>query len=297
MKKRFQLSLVVVVMLSILSACSSANSSSAVQAKNTIHVKIGVSGSEDPFWQTLKKKAKEKNIEIELISFSDYILPNQALANGEVDLNAFQHLAFLSKFNAENNQDIVPVGATVIAPMALYSKKYANVPEIPDGAKIAIPDDPSNQGRALKVLQAAGLITLPEDVGLFVTPEQIESNPKKIEIVPVTAQQTPRVLDDVAASVINSGVATDAGLKLDGAIFQDDPKSEQSKPYINVFAAQAKDKDNATFKTIVDLYHEADVEDEVKKDSKGANVVVDLSAVELQATLNKLVEDGKRAGK
>ncbi|MNL43007.1 D-methionine-binding lipoprotein MetQ precursor [compost metagenome] len=107
------------------------------------------------------------------------------------------------------------------------------------------------------------------------------------------AQQTPRVLQDVAASVINSGVATDAGLKLEDAIFKDDPKSEESKPYINVFAAQAKDKDNETFKTIVKLYHEADVEEAVQKNSKGANVVVDIPADELQSTLNKLVDDAK----
>lgn len=276
-----------VLVLMVLSACGSASGSS------TTHIKIGVSGSDDKYWKVLTEKAKAKNIDIELISFSDYTLPNKALANGEVDLNSFQHLAFLSQFNVENNTDLVPVGATVIAPMAVYSNHYKSLEEIPDGGKIALPDDPSNQGRALKVLQAAGLIKLKEGVGLYPTPDDIIENPKNLEIVPVVAQQTPRVLPDVAASVINSGVASDANLKLENAIFKDDPASEEAKPYINVFAARAKDKDNEAYKTIVELYHDPDVEAAVKEDSKGANVLVNSSPAELQATLDKLEENVK----
>lgn len=291
MKKIFRLGLLAILSVAVLSACSANGSGS--NANEKVHVKIGVSGSEDTYWDVLKKKAEAKNIEIELISFSDYTLPNKALANKEVDLNSFQHLAFLSQFNVENDVNIVPIGATIIAPMALYSEKFKNVSDIPDGSKIAIPDDPSNQGRALKLLQSAGLIKLKQDAGLYPTTDEIEGNPKKLEIVPVVAQQTPRVLSDVAASAVNSGVATDAGLKLDGAIYKDDASSEEAKPYVNVFAARAEDKDNATYKTIVDLYHDADVAEAVKQDSKGANVVVDQSAEELQATLDKLVADVK----
>ncbi|QDY85658.1 MetQ/NlpA family ABC transporter substrate-binding protein [Paenibacillus polymyxa] len=291
MKKIFRLGLLAILSVSVLSACSANGSDSNADEK--VHVKIGVSGSEDTYWDVLKKKAEAKNIEIELINFSDYTLPNKALVNKEVDLNSFQHLAFLSQFNVENDVNLVPIGATIIAPMALYSEKFKNVSDIPAGSKIAIPDDPSNQGRALKLLQSAGLITLKKDSGLYPTPDEIEGNPKKLEIVPVVAQQTPRVLSDVAASAVNSGVATDAGLKLDEAIYKDDASSEEAKPYVNVFAARAEDKDNATYKTIVDLYHDADVAEAVKQDSKGANVVVDQSAEELQATLDKLVADVK----
>lgn len=106
------------------------------------------------------------------------MLPNTALVNGEVDVNAFQHLAFLSQFIAENNVNIVPIGSTVVAPLGLYSEKYKDVSEIPNGSKIAVPNDPANLGRGLKVLQQAGLIELREDVGLYPTVKDIVKNPK-----------------------------------------------------------------------------------------------------------------------
>lgn len=293
MNKYIRFSLLALVIISVLSGCSAEGSSESEK----VHVKVGVSGTDDTFWDVLKKKAEAKNIDIELISFSDYTLPNKALANGEVDMNSFQHLAFLSQFNVENKLNIIPIGATVIAPMGLYSEKYTKVADIPDGAQLAIPDDPTNQGRALKLLQSAGLLELKQNVGLYATPEDIQSNPKHLKVVPVVAQQTPRVLSDVAGSVVNSGVATDAGLTLEGALYADDPNTDEAKPYINVFAARAEDKDNATYQAIVDLYHDPEVAAAVKKDSKGANLVVDQTPEELQATLNTLVEGVKAQAK
>lgn len=278
-------------------ASESPSPSPSDEPKEPVKVKIGVTGSDGETWPLLKKKAKAQNIEIELIEFSDYTLPNLALANKEVDINAFQHLAFLSQFNVEHNLDIVPIGSTSIAPLGLYSKKYKSVDEIPDGAKIAIPNDPANQGRGLLVLQQAGLLKLKDDVGLYGTTDDIVDNPRKLNIVPVVAQQTPRVLPDVAASIINGGIAGQAGLKLEDAIFHDDPQAESTRPYINVFAVRAEDKNNETYRTIAKLYQEPDVVETVKKDTNGASFVTDIPVDQLQATLDKLIADIKAAKK
>lgn len=298
MKNRLLILFLSIIGIGILAACSSngesgSNTASGQDAakEEPVTVKVGVTGSDGQYWEIIKEKAKEKNINIELVEFSDYILPNTALVNGEVDINSFQHLAFLSQFIVENDADIVPIGSTVVAPLGLYSEKYKEVSEIPDGSKIAVPNDPANLGRGLKVLQQAGLIELTEDVGLYPTVKDIVNNPKNIEIVEVVAQQTPRVLPDVAASIINGGIAGQAGYELSDAIFHDDPNSPDTRPYVNVFAALGKNKDNEAFKTISDLYLTEEVAKAVEEDTKGASIVTKVEVSDLQKELNKLVEN------
>src|SRR5690606_21218874 len=155
--------------------------------------------------------------------------------------------------------------------------------DIPKGAKIAIPDDPSNQARALKLLEAAGFIKLKDGFGLFGDPSGIEENKHNLEIIPMTAQQTPRVLEDVAASVINNGVAGQAGfVPNEDAIFIEDPNDKRVQPYINIFAARTEDKDNPVYKKIVEIYHDPEVEEAVKKDTNGGSIVVNTPINELQ---------------
>jgi D-methionine transport system substrate-binding protein len=287
MKKLLKICFIIIT-FAFTAACGNLQAASDLEK-----VKIGVTGSDGEYWNLIKEKALLEGIEIELVEFSDYILPNQALANGEVDMNSFQHLAFLSQFSVEHNLDIVPIGSTVIAPMGLYSEKHKDLSEFPNGSKIAIPNDPVNTGRALKVIEAAGLLKLKEGVGLYATPDDIASNPKNIEIISVVAQQTPRALADVAASVINNGIAGQAGLDLKEALFYDDPYSEEARPYLNVFAVRGEDKNNKTYQTIAKLYQEADVVEAVKEDSKGGNLVIDIPAKDLQETLKQLIDDIK----
>ncbi|MBY6274096.1 MAG: methionine ABC transporter substrate-binding protein [Bacillaceae bacterium] len=278
MYKKIGLSLIAVLLFALLSACKGETASDEKKV-----VKIGVTGTDGQVWDIIKEKAAKEGITIELVEFSDYTLPNQALADKEIDLNAFQHIAFLNQFKEEHHLDIVPIGTTVIAPMGIYSEKYKDVSEIPDKAKIAIPDDPSNQARALKLLQSAGLIKLKEDFGLFGDLSGIKENLKKLEIIPMVAQQTPRVLPDVAASVINNGIAGQAGFVPNkDAIFLEDPNDPAAQPYINVFAARAEDKDNQTFKKIVEIYHDPEVVEAIKKDTNGGSVVVDIPIEELE---------------
>ncbi|MGN7410551.1 MetQ/NlpA family ABC transporter substrate-binding protein [Sporosarcina sp. SAFN-010] len=268
-----------ILLLLTLGACSQKTSG---QEKDSKTVKIGVTGSDGEVWPILKEKAKAEGIEIELIEFADYTLPNQALANGDIDLNSFQHIAFLSQFTKENNADLTPIGATIIAPMGIYSEKLKSIDDIEDGARIAIPDDPSNQARALKLLESAGLIRLANDFGLFGDPSKIVENPRKLDIYPIVAQQTPRVLPDVAASVINNGVAGQAGFDpVKDPIYLEDSSDENTLPYVNIFAARSADKNNETYQRIIELYHEEDVKKAVEADTNGGSVVVDISKKEL----------------
>jgi D-methionine transport system substrate-binding protein len=276
--KKVLLTIIAVLLVSILGACS--KESAAGEKKQ---VKIGVTGSDGQMWDIIKEKAEKEGIEIELVEFSDYTLPNQALANGDIDLNAFQHIAFLNQFKEEHKLDLTPIGTTQIAPMGIYSEKIKSVDEIKDGEEIAIPNDPTNQARALKVLELAGLIELKEDFSLFGDPSGIKRNPKNLKITPINAQQTPRVLKDVAASVINNGVAGQAGfVPTEDAIFLEDPNQEDVKPYINIIAARSEDKNNKTFKKIVEIYHEKEVVEAIKKDTNGGSLVVDIPIEELK---------------
>jgi D-methionine transport system substrate-binding protein len=287
MKKIFIFLLTITAVIT-LAACGN-DSTTKASKSDPIKVKIGVTGTDGEVWPTLQKKAKAEGIEIELVEFSDYTLPNQALAQGDIDINSFQHIAFLSQYVKENNVDLVPIGSTLIAPMGIYSEKLKDIKDIEDGARIAIPDDPSNQARALKLLESAGLIKLADDFGLFGDPSKIVENPKKLDILPIVAQQTPRVLPDVAASVINNGVAGQAGLDpVKDPIFLEDGQDKDVQPYINIFAARAEDANNKTYLRIAELYHDEEVKKAVEADTNGGSIVVDLTTEELQKVFKGL---------
>lgn len=267
----------------VLAACGKNSASD----DNT--VKIGVTGTDGDQWNVLKDLAEEEGITIELVEFSDYTLPNNALANDDIDLNSFQHIAFLSQFVKENNVEIEPIGSTIIAPLGIYSDKLEDISEIEDGAKIAVPDDPSNLGRSLLLLETAGLITLKEGTGLFGDTTSIEDNPKNLEIIPMVAQQTPRVLQDVAASLINNGIAGQAGFSpIDDPIYLEDGHSDNALPYVNVFAARTEDAKNETYLKIVELYQSEQVAKAIEAETKGGSILIDISTEQLLDTFENL---------
>ena len=261
--KKLLLSIIIITLAILSAACAEKTS----EGKESTTVKLGVSGTDTRIWDFIAKKAVKEGINIEIVPFSDYVAPNTALAEGELDVNAFQTVAYFDVFIKEHKLDLVPIATTVLAPMGIYSEKYKDVKDIPDGAKIALPNDASNQGRALLLLQEAGLITLPEDFDANGDLTQIKKNPKNIEFVPVVPAQTPRALPDVAASLINNGVASDAGLSpLEDAIFHE---SETATPYLNIIAVQAKDKDNKTYKRVAELYQSEDTAKFIEEEYKG----------------------------
>ncbi|MGG4549724.1 MetQ/NlpA family ABC transporter substrate-binding protein [Rossellomorea marisflavi] len=263
MKKWIILSLILLIG-GFAAGCSSSAS------KDETKVKIGVSGSDNRIWDFVAKKAKKEGIDIEIVRFSDYVQPNLALEEGELDANAFQTISYFNEFKKEHDLDLTPIGTTVIAPLGLYSEKYKSVDDIPDGAKIAVPNEATNMGRAFLLLQEAGLIELPEDFDGNGSLDKIKKNPKNIEIVPVVAGQTPRVLPDVAASIINNGIAVDSGFNpVKDSIFHED---DTATPYINIIAARTEDKDNKTLKKIVELYQEEDTADFIEKEYNGSTI-------------------------
>lgn len=252
-------------------------------------VRIGTTEAGATFWPIFIKKAAAQGITIKKVDFSDYNQPNRALSQGQIDLNFFQHVFFLANYNAENNDNLIPLAPTYIVPLAIYSKKHTKLSQVPAGGKIAIPNDDTNQGRALLLLQKAGLLSLRNGGSPLSTPADIIANKSKITVTAVDASQTVTALPSVDASVINNGFARDAKLDPKSALFQDDPASPESAPYINIFAARAKDKNNATYLKVTQIWHDPEVLKAVLAESDNtAKIVKGTSQADLQSSLDKL---------
>jgi len=229
-------------------------------------VKIGITGANDPELEKVAQIVKKDGINIKIVEFSDYSQPNTALANGEIDMNDFQTFTFQSDWNKKHKTNIVTMGTTVIAPMSLFSKKIKNINQLKKGDKVAIPNDVTNEGRALQLLESAGLIKL--DNAKIPSLRDITENKVGIKLSSLDAGQTAKSLDDVTAACVNSGVASDAKLNPQNAVYRE-KITAKSKPYVNIMSANAKDKNNPTFKKIVKAYHTPEVADVVKKEFHG----------------------------
>ncbi|WP_406835265.1 MetQ/NlpA family ABC transporter substrate-binding protein [Lactococcus lactis] len=229
------------------------------QANKTVNktVKIGImtgTKEDDSIWQTVSKTAKDKyGITLKFTHFTDYTQPNTALKNGDIDLNAFQHYAFLKAWNKANNGNLVAIGDTVISPISVYSKQLKNISDIKEGGTIAVPNDASNESRALYVLKSAGLIKLDVSGQTLATVKDITSNPKNLVIKELDASQTARALDSVDAAVINNNYAVTAGFKKSDAIFTE-PVNKDSQQWINIIVANKKDENNTVYKDVVKAY-------------------------------------------
>ncbi|MEI0564168.1 MetQ/NlpA family ABC transporter substrate-binding protein [Brachyspira pulli] len=252
-----------------LAACSGGN-------KNINKVKVGYIGESDRvIWEEVKRQVSTNNIEIELISFGDYLLPNQALNDGDIDLNNFQHYAFFNNEVETKGYKLTAIADTCLAAMNIYSDNIKDLSEIKEGDKIAIPNDPSNGGRALKVLEAAGLITLKDKSIANPELKDIKENKLNLDIIEMDAGSIYSILPDVACAVINCNFALNFGLNPDqDSIYKDNPTNYNDKNYINIIAARTEDKDNEVYKTIVKAYQSEEVKEIYRKDFKGAYIAV-----------------------
>ena len=243
----------------------------AASGAERVRVRLGITDeSSEILWNPVKEEVAAEGIDLEYVLFGDYTLPNSALANREIELNAFQHYTYLNKEIATFGYSITPIGDTLITALNLYSKKISDVKDIPEGGKIAVPNDAVNEGRALNVLQAAGLLKIAEGKSLFPTLTDITDNPKKIEIIEVDASQTASLLPDVDAAIVNGGYAVDAGLNPGkDAIFIDDPSFYKDKSYVNVIAARTEDADNPVYLRIVKAYQSERTKELYKTEFKG----------------------------
>ena len=245
LKRIIALSLSAASLALALTACGSSSSASddAAQASGSSDaqttVKLGVVGAiYEDIWAPAKEKLADEGIDLEFVQFSDYVTPNNALNSGEIDLNSFQHHIYLNTELEQYGYAIEPVGYTFIIPLNLYSHKVSSVDEIKDGDTIAIPDDVTNGGRAIKVLASAGLITLKEDAGFNPTVDDIESYTYNVEITPLASNTIPAALPDVTAAIVNANYAIDYGFKMDDALYVGDLNEE---PYWTLIAARTED--------------------------------------------------------
>ena len=257
--------ILVVLTAIFIASCSNTN-------KDSITVKIGHVGESDrAIWKPVQEKLSKEGINVELVSFADYSIPNQALNDGDIDLNAFQHHAYFYNETNTKGYNLSILGVTFISAMNIYSQKITNVSEVKRGDKVAIPNDPSNGGRALKVLQAAGLIKLKDNAPDNPEVSDIGENPLNLDIVEVEAGSIYSLLPDVACAVINCNYALDFGLNPGvDFIFQDNPRIYDNNMYVNLIAARTEDKDNEVYKKIVDAYHSPEVEKVYAEEFKGA---------------------------
>ncbi|WP_300742235.1 MetQ/NlpA family ABC transporter substrate-binding protein [uncultured Brachyspira sp.] len=264
--KRFLLLISSAILLLMILSCG--NISSGDQKV----VKVGFAGESDyQIWNPIVEKLAEEGIKVELVSFSDYTIPNQALNDGEIDLNAFQHYAYFNDEVSNKGYDLTAIADTYISAMNIYSTNITDVKQLKNGDKIAIPNDPSNGGRALKVLQAAGIIKVKPEAGDTPSVSDIIENPLSIEIVEMDAGAIYGVLPDVACAVINGNYAIDFGLNPGSDyIFKDDPAIYSGKSFVNLIAARTKDKDNELYKKVVATYQSEIVEKVYNENFKGS---------------------------
>jgi D-methionine transport system substrate-binding protein len=235
-------------------------------------IKVGVTGGPHAqIMEVVKQVAAKNGLNIKIIEFSDYVQPNAALASGDLDANSYQHLPYLEAQVKDRGYKLISIANTVIYPMGIYSKKIKSLKDLPNGARIAVPNDPTNGGRGLLLLQTQGLIKLRADAGLKATPLDIVDNPKKLKIVELDAAQIPRSLADVDAAAINTNFAMEAGLKpKTDAIAIEDPHG----PYANIIAIRAADKDKPWVKKLVAAYHSPEVKQFIDAKFAGAVVTV-----------------------
>ena len=246
-----------------LAACGNQTSKQETtkETKPAEHVKVAVVGSAaHEILDFVAEKAKKENIDLEVVEMNDYVLPNTALEEGSVQLNAFQHRAYLAQWNKDKGSDIKEIGTTFIVPLYYFSTKYKSLKDLPKNAKVLVPKEVAIQGRALVALETEGLITLKDGVGTKASLADITSNPRNLEIIEAESAQAPRLLQDVDAASINGSMAKDAGLKVEDYIFTDaDHLDTIPKDRFNIIAANAKDADNPTYKKIVALFQADDV--------------------------------------
>ncbi|AKK10460.1 MetQ/NlpA family ABC transporter substrate-binding protein [Corynebacterium uterequi] len=255
-------------------------------------IKIGTTDANLREWDVFTDLAEQNGIDLEVVAFSDYNTPNQALAQGEIDINKFQHILFLSDYNAGSGDNLKAIGATEIYPLALFWKDHDSLAGI-EGKKIAIPNDPTNQGRAINVLVQAGLVTLKEDGLINPSPADIDQAKSKVEVTPVDAAQTTIAYGEGTPAVINNSFLERAGIDAGLAIFQDDPDTEQAEPYINVFATTEDRATDPTLIKLTELWKDPAVAEAVLESSGGTAVAVDRTPEEL-AKIQARLEDAEK---
>lgn len=275
MKKKSILSVVLAGVLTFgLAGCGNASNKGSADSKNDKVIKIGVTPKPHEEIVNIAKPLLEKEgYTVEITEFNDYVQPNTAVAEGSLDANFFQHIPYLKEQNESKGFNLVSVGAIHLEPMGLYSKKIKSLDEIKDGATIAVPNDPSNEARALRLLESKGIIKIAE--GELVTPKDITENPKNLKFTELEAAAIPRSLDDVDAAVINGNYAIEAGFNpAKDALIVEDKDSEAAKPYANIVVVKEGNEKQEKIQALVKAMTSPEVKAFIEKEYSGAVIPV-----------------------
>ena len=256
--------IITIAAISVFAAgCGSSSKSGSSSSQDKKAVKVGVTQG---LHAEIMEEAAKQGIDIQVVEFSDFVTPDAALDNGELDMNSYQHKPFLDNMVQKKGLKLKAIGKTLVAPMAVYSHKYKDLKDLPEGGKIAIPNDPSNGSRALLLLAKAGLIKTKDGVE-FPTITDITENPKNYQIVELDAAQLPRSLDDVDLAAVNTNYALEAGLNpMADSLFREDKDS----PFAAVLVVREQDADNPTYKKIVQIYQSEPIKKFMEEKYKGA---------------------------
>lgn len=269
MKKTLSLLLVLTLAFTLLAGCGSKTSESK---------KIVVGATPAPHAEILeaaKEVLKEKGYELEIREFTDYVQPNLSLQSGDLDANYFQHTPYLNDFNAEQKTDLVPIASIHYEPLGIYPGKTKSLDDLKDGAQVAVPNDTTNEARALLLLEANGLIKLDPDAGLKATPKDIVENPKNLKFVEIEAAQLVRSLEDVDIAVINGNYAIQGGLNaMTDALAKEEKDSVAATTYANVLVVRKGDEDREDLKALAEALQSEEVRKFIEEKYEGAVVPV-----------------------
>ncbi|OHF37083.1 MetQ/NlpA family ABC transporter substrate-binding protein [Corynebacterium sp. HMSC074A01] len=283
-----------VVATTSLVACSSDSASEAGGADGeAVTVKIGTTDADMLAWTAFEDEAEKLGIDLDIVRFSEYPQVNPAHVEGQMEVSKFQTINYQAQYNADSGEDLRIIGSGEINVLGLYWKDHDSLDGI-EGQEVAIPNDPSNQGRAINVLVQAGLLELKEGTPkLTPTPVDIDEAASKVKVVAVDASQTPNAYNEGRPAVINNNWLQRGGIDPASSVAADDPNSELAEPYINVFTVKAEDVDNETYAKLVDAWQSDAVTEALNEDSNGTAVQVKRSPEELNKILDELVEEYK----
>lgn len=270
--KRFLLLLTSILVIGLLVACGSDTAESddteTTDEEENYSLNVGVTaGPHEQVMEKVQEVAKEQGLEIDITVFTDYVIPNIALDEGDIDVNSFQHGPFLEDFIEERGLDIENIADTIIFPMGIYTNQIDELDDIQDGDKIGLPNDPSNEAHALIVFEEAGLITLEDDAGLTASVKDIADNPLNLEFIELEAAQIPAHLDEVTAAAINTNFAIDHGFTpAEDAIYLESVDS----PWVNILAARTEDANSPAIEKLIEAYHSDEVKEFIEEEFSGS---------------------------
>ena len=276
-----------------LVACSSETESTSSSDGDKVTVKIGTTDADQKAWSVFADEAQKAGIDLDIVRFSEYPQVNPAQSEGQIEISKFQTINYQAQYNATSGKDLRIIGSGEINVLGLYWKDHDSLDGI-EGEEVAVPNDPSNQGRAINVLVQAGLLKLRDGApALTPTPADIDKDASKVEVVAVDASQTPNAYNEGRPAVINNNWLARAAIDPASSVAADDPNSELAEPYINVFTVSGEDLDNETYAKLVDVWQSPEVTAALDEDSNGTAVQVQRSKEELNEILDRLVEEYK----